>query len=63
MSHHMGLLSKSSVAYLTYKGFLARVYFKMLFEVESFGVDQEAAHWTTFVVRPEQRKYFRIQKL
>ena len=35
-THHMGLLSKSSVTHLTYKGLLSSVNFKMLLEVESF---------------------------
>ena len=35
ITHHMGLLSKSSVAHLTHEGLLACVDFKMLLEIKS----------------------------
>ena len=35
ITHHMGLLSKSSVAHLTHEGLLAGVDFKMLLEIKS----------------------------
>ena len=58
----MGLLSKSSVAHLTYERFLSGVDLEMLLEVESLGVDQESTTWTTLVIRPEIRKYLLKKK-
>ena len=55
ITHHMGLLSKSSVAHLADKRFLSSVDFKMLLEIESLRVYQESTDWTALVVRPEMR--------
>ena len=56
ITHHMGLLSKSSVAHLTHEGLLSGVDFKMLLEIESLGVYQQTTDWAALVVRPEERQ-------
>ena len=56
ITHHMGLLSKSSVAHLTHEGLLSGVDFKMLLETESLGVYQQTTDWAALVVRPEERQ-------
>ena len=55
IAHHMGLLSKSSVAYLTHEGLLPGVDFKMLLEIEPLGVYQQTTDWAALIVRPEKR--------
>jgi len=52
MLHHMRLLSKSSVTYLTHEWFFSRVDFQMLFEIESFRINQQSTYWAALVVRP-----------
>lgn len=54
IAHHMGLLSKSSVAHLTHEGLLAGVDFKMLLEIESLRVDQQTTDRAALVVRPRE---------
>ena len=55
IAHHMGLLSKSSVAHLTHEGLFAGVDFKMLLEIESLRVDQQTTDRAALVVRPRER--------
>ena len=52
MFDHVGLLTEAPVADVALEGLLAGVDFEMLFEVEPLGVDEEAADWTAFVLRP-----------
>ena len=54
ITHHMGLLSKSSVAHLTHEWLLASVDFKMLLEIKSLRVNQQPTDGAALIVGPRK---------